>query len=494
MKKLPRKESNRLDIVFALSGGVLLSAAQPPLFPAFLAFFCLVPLFAALRGKGYRSVFFLGYIWGFTSNLLSLYWIAMPTFAGMVCAVLILSLYNAVFALIFSFVERRSEALALALSPIIWTGMEFIRGYGITGFPWMDLGYTQGPYAVIIQMADLVGHRGISFWIVLVNVLIFAIFFMRKRIWLLFIALIVVVLLPIGYGIYKLNQPPLPDSIEVALLQGNIGAEQKWEGSFRRKNVHFFAAMIDSLDRPVDLIVMPETATAHYHSMYPALMSVLQEASARADAPILTGTLDFDPGLRKTHYYNASVVVTATKIGDSYHKMELVPMSEHIPFQDKFPALRKIEVGGSHFRRGTEYKVFDVDGMKFGSPICFEALFGRSARGFARGGARFLVNITNDDWFGMSPGPYQHANFSRFRAVENRLGIARCAQTGISILVDEKGRIKGSLPLHVKGTLIGNIPLAAGRTLFTEIGDWVGYGSLIATPLLLIILGLMFRI
>ena len=144
MNVTPRKESSRLDIVFALSGGVLLSAAQPPLFPAFLAFFCLVPLFAALRGKGYRSVFFLGYIWGFTSNLLSLYWIAMPTFAGMVGAVLILSLYNGVFALIFSFVERRSEALALAFSPILWTGLEFVRGYGVIGFPWMDLGYTQG--------------------------------------------------------------------------------------------------------------------------------------------------------------------------------------------------------------------------------------------------------------------------------------------------------------------------------------------------------------
>ena len=492
MSASPRKGASRLDVVFALSGGVLLSAAQPPLYPAFLAYFCLVPLFAALRGKRYWSSFSLGYVWGFVSNLLSLYWIAIPTFAGMVGAVLILSLYNGLFALLFSFFERRSEALALAVSPILWVGMEFVRSYGVLGFPWMDLGYSQGPYAVIIQMADLVGHRGISFWIVVINALIFAIFFARKRIWLYFALLIAAFLLPLGYGIWKLKQPPLPESIRVALIQENIPAKLKWEKGFRRKSIHSYAAAIDSIGKPVDLIVLPETATAHYHRNFPGLMAVLQKASARAGAPILTGTLDYDPENR-SNYYNAAVLMTPESISESYHKMELVPMSEHIPFQDKFPLLRKIEVGGSHFTRGREYTIFDVGGVRFGSPICFEILFERSALGFARNGAMCLINITNDDWFGMTPGPYQHANFVRFRAVENRFGIARCAQSGISMIVDEKGRIKSALSLHTKGTLVGDLPVSEKRPPFTRLGDWVGSGSFVATPLLLLLAGLLLR-
>ncbi|MCK5833207.1 apolipoprotein N-acyltransferase [bacterium] len=494
MTKTTRTAAGWKDLILALSGGVLLSSAQPPLFPTFLSYFCLVPLFMVLHGKRYFSSFALGYLWGFTSNILSLYWIALPTFAGMVAAVTILSLYNALFALAYSFFERRNKALALAVSPILWVAMEFIRGYGRLGFPWMDLAYTQGNYTVLIQMADIFGHLGISFWIVAINAMIFAFSIMRKRRGLLLLALILTFALPLAYGLYRLKQPPPSETIKIALMQGNISAEQKWEPGFRRANIHHYVHMIDSLPERVDLIVLPETATAHYHRSYPALVGLLQKASDRAGAPILTGTLDFDPGRRSTHYYNASVLIEPMKVSESYHKMELVPMSEQIPFQEYFPVFRDLDVGGSHFARGEEYTTFQFDSFKFGTPICFESAFSRSSLGFAKEGAQFLINITNDDWFGFTPGPYQHANFSRFRAVENRLGIARCAQTGISLFVDENGRFKSSLPLHVKGVLIEELPIVHKKTFFTKTGEWVGYGSLFATPLLLALMALLSKV
>ncbi|HHS50006.1 MAG TPA: apolipoprotein N-acyltransferase [candidate division Zixibacteria bacterium] len=490
MKK-HREIATKRDIIFALSGGVLLSAAQPPLFSGFLSFFCLIPLFMALRRKCSFSAFALGYLWGFTSNLLSLYWIALPTFAGMVAAVIILSLYNALFALAYSFVERRSEPLALGLAPIFWVGMEFMRGYGQLGFPWMDLAYSLGRYPVFIQIADIFGHLGISLWIVAVNALIFAILIAERRRLILAVSLIVIFTLPLLYGIICLRRPAPEDTIRIALMQGNVPAEQKWES--RRANVNLYAAMIDSLDAPVDLIVLPETATAVYHRNYPAIISVLQSASERAGAPILAGSLDFDPERRSTHYYNAAVLVEAQHISESYHKMELVPMSERIPFEEKLTFLRDLDVGGSHFARGERYFLFDVGGWKFGAPICFESAFSRSSLGFAREGANFLVNITNDDWFGMTPGPYQHANFSRFRAVETRLSFARCAQTGISLFADEKGRITQSLPLQVKGALVGEIGLSKRMTFFARNGQWLGSGSLIATPLILMLIGLLLK-
>jgi len=411
----------------------------------------------------------------------------------MIGAVTLLSLYSALFALLYSFLERRSEALALAASPVLWVAMEFARGYGRLGFPWLDLAYTQGNYTVFIQMADITGHLGISLWIVAINALIFALFFIGKRRLILIIALILTFVLPIIYGLYCLKRPEPSESIKIALIQGNIPAEQKWEGPFRRQNIHIYSAMIDSLDEPVDLIVLPETATAHYHRSYPALIGILQQASDRAGAPIITGTLDFDPERRSTHYYNASVLIEPMRISESYHKMELVPMSEQIPFQEFIPGLRNLDVGGSHFARGENFLVFEVEKGKFGTPICFESVFSRSALGFARMGAQFLVNLTNDDWFGMTPGPYQHANFSRFRAVETRLAVARCAQTGISLFIDTKGRLISSLPLGVKATLVGSIPVSSGGTFFTRSGEWLGYGSLFATPFLLVLAVLLLK-
>ena len=482
------------DILFALVGGALLSASQPPLVTSFLAYFCLVPLFVALRNKTYRAAFGLGYIWGFVSNLMSLYWIALPTAGGMVAAVIILSLYNAGFALLYSFLERRREWLALAASPIFWTGMEFLRGYGRLGFPWMDLAYTQGQYAPIIQIADLVGHRGITFWLVIVNVLVFAIF-TKKRKWVWGVLLALAFGGVLGYGFWKLSEPPSGEMFRVALLQSNITATQKWESGFRRKNVRTYVAMMDSLAEKVDLVVLPESATAYYHRNRPDIIEDLRIAAARHNTPILSGTLDFDPERRKTHYYNSAMVITPAGLMEQvYHKMELVPMSEQIPFQDVLPGLREIDVGGSHFARGSEYTIFDVRGTEIGAPICFEAAFPRSIRNFRRAGAEVIINITNDGWFGITPGPYQHANFIRFRAVENRIGIARCAQTGISLIASPKGIIEKSLPLGVRGALIGEVQTATRKSFFSRAGDWVGTGSLIATPLLMIIFGFLVKL
>jgi apolipoprotein N-acyltransferase len=151
-------------------------------------------------------------------------------------------------------------------------------------------------------------------------------------------------------------------------------------------------------------------------------------------------------------------------------------------------------LGGSHFSKGSFYKVFDVNGLKFSSPICFEAVFPNVSRQFVKNGARFLANITNDGWFGMTPGPYQHANFNRFRAVENRVGICRAAQTGISLIVDPYGRITKSLPLGVKGAIIGDVALGSKRTFYNIAGDWVALGSFFVTPILLILIGITVKL
>jgi len=482
------------DIVFALSGGVLFSASQPPFITSFLAYFCLVPLLISLRDKSYRSAFLLGYLWGFISNLLSLYWIALPTFAGMLGAVFILSLYNALFGVIFVFIYRRNWIVALGLTPIIWTAIEYVRGYGQLGFSWMDIGYTQGPYNVLIQIADIVGHHGISFWIVCLNVLILAILWIKRRRWIPIILLIALVLAPMIYGYISLKQIPEGDRIDIALMQSNIGSEMKWEREFKRKNIPLYISMIDSMDEKVDLVVLPESATAYYHRNHPSIIYQLEDASAKSGAKILTGTLDYNPECRHSHYYNSAILVSAEGFDQTYNKIRLVPMSEHVPFQDQIPVLRKLELGGSHFAMGEEYTVFDFEKGDFSVAICFEILFGNLCRKFALNGATFICNITNDSWFGTTPGPYQHANFTRFRAVENRMFVARAAQTGISLFADCKGRIFRSLDLNTKGCLIGYVIPRTTTTFFTRHGQWMGFGSLIASPLLIMLVNFLFKV
>ncbi len=492
--KDPRTRISKNDILYAIIGGVFFSASQPPHYTSFLAWFCLVPLFISLKGKSCRGAFLLGYLWGFTSNLISLYWIAIPTLPGMIAAVVIASLYNGFFGLGFCFLERRSYTIALAASPILWTGMEFLRGYGQLGFPWMDLGYSQGVYRIIIQMADVVGHRGISFWIVALNSLIIGIIIAKKRRWIYILALAIIFTLPFVYGLWRLSQPLPSEKIKVALLQGNISAENKWERTFRRKNIDYYAEMARDIADDIDLLILPESATAYYHRDYPFVVDKLKKLSVQVDAPILSGTLDYDPADRKRLYYNASGLFTGEGAMAVYHKINLVPGSEHIPFQDQIPALRKIEVGGSHFAMGDSAVVFDIDGMKFSAPICYEILFSNTVRDYALSGAEFLTNITNDGWFGRTPGPYQHANFVRFRAVENRLGVGRAAQTGISLICDETGRFTRKLSLNTKGVIVGDIPVRSHTTIFTRIGDWVGYGSFFASPLILILTGLLLKL
>ncbi|MCD6532356.1 apolipoprotein N-acyltransferase, partial [bacterium] len=184
-------------------------------------------------------------------------------------------------------------------------------------------------------------------------------------------------------------------------------------------------------------------------------------------------------------YFNSAVVVMPDgSYQQTYNKIQLVPFSEYIPLQDKFKFLRKLNYGGSHFTPGDEFTIFDINSAKFGVMICYESIFTHIARKFRSSGAEFLVNITNDGWFGKSQGPYQHAMFNVFRAIENRIWIARCANTGISMFVDPHGVITHRTRLFERAVLVGEIELTHTTTIYDRLGDFVGWGSLALSPIL----------
>jgi apolipoprotein N-acyltransferase len=225
------------------------------------------------------------------------------------------------------------------------------------------------------------------------------------------------------------------------------------------------------------LIAWPETAAAIYLRGDPELASRLTALSAELDTPLLIGSVDRQdrpPG----KFLNSAFLLTRQGITAKYDKMHLVPFGEYVPLGWLIGFVRSWAEFISDFAAGKTETIFPLTGAPFGTVICYEVIFPELFREFVAGGARFMVNITNDAWFGETSGPWQHLGMLPLRAVEHRVSIARAANTGVSAFVEPSGRITASLPLFERGTLHHRVTLRARSTLYTRLGDWLAYGCL----------------
>jgi apolipoprotein N-acyltransferase len=224
--------------------------------------------------------------------------------------------------------------------------------------------------------------------------------------------------------------------------------------------------------RNTDLIIWPETA-APFHLRYePDYMSLLTRTVDRLGVPLLLGFPDAIPEENGAlaYYNSAGLMLPGLGIVKKYDKIHLVPFGERIPYDDVFRFLKKVDFGQANFGIGKDNTVFRLNDEKFSVLICFESIFPELVRSFKVEGANFLVNITNDEWFGRSAAPYQHAYMAVFRAVENRASVARCANTGISMLIDPWGRVTLRSGLFTREALAGKIKLVSAETFFTRHG------------------------
>lgn len=486
------------NLPLTLIASILFAIAFLPLGTGFLAYFTIVPLFFLLEKVTLTDAIFYGYLFGFLSNIFSLFWIANATLPGMVGAVLILALYNIIFFVLYWLIRRKSLTWAVVGSPFLWVAVEWIRSHGTLGFPWLNLSHTQASYPVIIQFAEFTGEMGISFWLVLVNIGFYLLLkwkFKRKSIVIL-ASLILLFAVPIAWGIHRLHKnPPEDTGFRVALLQGNVDPYLKWTKSFQKENFRLYYSMIqEAAEKKADFIILPETATASYltHTRYE-----LREYRQLVDSigiPVLFGSLDFRDTDRR-RYYNAAFLMHPTRRTlDRYYKIQLVPFSEKTPLADSFPFLYDIDFGQGNFSSGKEKTIFRVDGYRFATLICFEAMFPELVRKFVVKKIDFIVNITNDGWFGNTPGPYQHLFACLLRAVETRRPIVRCANTGVSAVIDPMGRITSHTKYNEKTILFANVPQKLKTTFYTRYGDITGKLSLSITGALSIIFLILARV
>jgi len=476
-------------LVACAVSGACASLCFEPYGLGFLAYFIFVPfiLFSGIvdgRGRYLLNSF----VFGFCYFMGTLYWIALLDREQIVTpwlrlpAAVAACLYLSMFVLLAGFLMRRVIAAGIPYQvgvPMVWGGVEYLRSLGALGFPWGSIAYSQTPYAAVIQQAALVGTYGLSAWVVAVGAMIAWLLTSRRKAALA--ALIVVVAGPLIAGKVILARADYAEGPRVSLVQPDIGGQDKWDKSFRDSTMRILSEM--TLEAPRSrLVVWPETAMPFFarHDR-PAMVRVENLAKATGSY-ILFGLPDYVRRDGETSFYNSAMLIGpgGEDLG-VYRKIHLVPFGEMIPYEDTFDFLKRIDFGEGDFSAGTEYEIMEVDGLAFGVAICFESIFPELTRQFARRGARFIVNVTNDEWFGPSLGPHQHAQMAVLRTVECRVGMVRCANTGISMVIDPYGRIVGKTGLFERTTLTADIPLGTGSTPYVRIGDLLASAMLLAS-------------
>lgn len=482
--------------------GVLATAALPPvdamplIVPAFTG---LIWLHDGVEGR--RAAFVLGWWFGFGFFLSGLYWIGIAMlvdaaqFGWMIpFATAGLSAVLAVFPGLALWLLRLSRAAGLGrifAFALAWTAFEWLRGHVLTGFAWNLIGSTWTLGDAPIQLAALVGGYGLS----LVTVLIAALPAglggpgAAQQKWLPLGLAAGLVLALWGGGALRLEAAPemMVPGVKLRLVQADIAERLKWRPEQIQENLlsQIRLSQGAGAEQVTDL-VWPETAMPYLLAEEPELRAVLARIIPKGGL-LLTGTLRrapaegaSTPDRNAYRYYNSLAAVDDTgRIVASYDKFHLVPFGEYVPLRRILP-VEKIVPGRGDFSAGPGPITLDLPGLPPVSPlICYEAIFPGEVSDSAHP-PQWLLNVTNDAWFGRSSGPYQHFESARLRAVEEGVPLVRVANTGISGVVDPYGRVIARLGLGKKGVIDASLPAAIpGGTPFAHYGN-AGLAALFA--------------
>ncbi len=473
---------SRKDVYLTLLSALLFSLAYPPLPLGFVAYFSLVFLIIALENKSPGSSFKIGYLFGLVSNSLLLFWVGWATIGGTAAAILLLCLYTAILCWFYGLLQRRWKDGAVFFFPFLWVAMEYVRSLTEVSFPWLNLSYTQTYYLKLIQYASLWGNYAVSFWILWLNLMLYLLVRRKKRWKVIALLFAIWMILPYIYGTVVMSERVKGEEIKIALLQGNIEPEIKWDDRYLDYNMQTYLNMSrKAAEEDMDLIIWPETAAPCYLAAESLYLSRVQATCDQLNVPLLVGTNDYQVTPQgKLRYYNSAFLFTpGGGYPQVYNKIHLVPFSEKLPYDQILGISDRIQLGQSDFSNGEDWTIFEIPKGRFATLICFESVYPGLVREFVGREAEFLVNITNDGWFGKTHGPFQHAQIAVFRAIENRIAIARCANTGVSMFVDPYGRVKQATGIYVRKTVIGKIPLkqkesvfSDNRTFYAKHGDW----------------------
>ncbi len=496
--------------------------------PAFM-FVAFVPLFFLLErfkerypkkaaGSSARFAYLAFFVW----NAGVTWWIWNATPIGAVLAILLNSLLMSWVVWVYVFTNQwvKTYFNHLWLLPVFWVAFELLHQNWDLSWPWLQLGNVFAPYSQWVQWYEYTGVAGGTLWVWAVNILLFLV--LRKIIdgktyrWALTKALLCLIV-PISYSYYVYNTyQETGDTIEIVVLQPNM---DPWSEQFSSNDLEVVRRMqrlFDSVkDANTQLLVAPESALPHTFELPQQIYEHFEPNSNAAEAlqlylqkqpqlKMIVGastyvrwgqatatSREMFPGVH-IDSYNTAMLMDSLGVANFYHKAKLVPGTEIIPFARVLGTVQALlfDLGGTSISLGhsAEPVVFDINQEVKAAPlICYESIYGDYVSRFVRKGANLLTVITNDGWWGETPGYRQHFNLGRLRCVEMRRDMARAANTGVSGFVNQRGDVISETEYWVQAVQKAKLHLNNKITFYAKYGDYIGRIAIFVSILLLLV-------
>lgn len=488
-----------------VAAGALLFALSFPNFVSTwgwfpLAYIALVPVFVLIHRSSWPEVFFFGFLYGFVTYVLHNYWLSGFHPLALLAVPLIYATYFLVLFPLLKLADFLMPKYGYLLQLAIWISYEYFRTQFFLGYSYGIIGYSQYLFLPLVRFASLTGVWGVSLLVAFPGVFIgnalrsgwsgFHSFVRRHRVDAVVWGAVMVG--AVVYGMVTKVDYSESRMWRAALIQQN---SDPWVGgpeAYKRSLDISLRLSAEAVKEQPDVVVWSETSVVppiDYHTKYRSnpdsygIVQRLEEYLATQTIPYIIGNasarlLRNDDGQLERLDYNAVIVYDDGHFTEPYRKTHLVPFTESFPYRKQLPRIYNLlmENGSNQWGKGDEYTVFDVDGVKFSTPICFEDTFGYISREFVNRGADVIVNLTNDLWSKSVAASMQHMQMAVFRAAETRKSVIRSTNGGMTSIIDPNARITAIYEPFVEGYLVGDVPVYQGRrTLYLAWGDWFAW-------------------
>ncbi|MEW5706383.1 MAG: apolipoprotein N-acyltransferase [Actinomycetota bacterium] len=472
-----------LNYVLAALSGLLLALPflLPPL--SILVWIGFMPLLYVLRNTNHKSVLLTGIVFGFTFFSIVLYWIRIFGFLAWFALSIYLSIWVVLFAAGAWWIMKTYRGAAqFILIPSLWTLCEHGRALGPWGFGWAQVGSAVENIS-LLAIASYVGELGLGFAIVLVNLIVLytaETIALRRKPNALFKGALILLIITLVFSATNSSSEQasrsikmLAKSIKVAVIQPNLPKSleaSKFNGRFIEDR--YFSMTIQALMKKPDLIIWPENIFMAYRYDESEFLERLRKFTNWSNTPLIFGRLERED----RNIYNSAFYVDESGKTHVYRKIRPVPFGEFVPMRGLVERLNSMAKLVSDIKPGRDFKVFDIrHGSKFSTIICFESSDSMLVGKMIRRGARMIIVLTNDSWFGETAAAEQHFRITRMRAIEYGVPVIQAASTGISGIINQYGEVINRTKINEQGILYGKVEFAHKPSFFARFGYLMPY-------------------